>query len=106
MALTRNFKDTIVEEVESNPDFRKALFEEAVNAMLCGDIDVGKAVLKNYINATVGFEELATVTEKSSKSLHRMFGPSGNPTAKNLFKILEHLQQKEGSQLQVRFVHK
>ena len=44
-----------------------------------GGIDVGKVVLRDYINATVGFDELGAVTHKSPKSLMRMLGPAGNP---------------------------
>jgi hypothetical protein len=53
--------------------------KEAVDALLSGDMDTGKIVLRDYINATVGFDKLATATKKSSKSLMRMLGPKGNP---------------------------
>ena len=68
-------------------------------------MDTGKAILRNYINATIGFDELGAVTNKSPKSLMRMFGPQGNPQARNLFEIIGHLQKHEGLQLEVRPVH-
>jgi DNA-binding phage protein len=57
-------------------------------------VETGKAMLRNYINATIGFQELAAVTNHSSKSLMRMLSPSGNPQAKNLFEVLSALQAR------------
>ena len=62
------------------------------------DLDAGKAVLRDYINATIGFEEPAEAFDKSSKSLMRMFGPKGNPQASNLFAVISYLQEREGIQ--------
>jgi len=50
-----------------------------------GDVDTGKAVLRDYINATIGSDALGTATDRSPISLMRMFGPKGNPQARNLF---------------------
>ncbi len=72
--------------------------------MLAGDVDAGKIVLRDYINATIGFEELGSLTNKSSKSLMRMFGPNGNPQARNLFHIISCIQQHQGVQLEVNTV--
>ena len=60
-----------------------------------GDPDTGKAILRDYINATIGFEELSRVTKRPAKSLMRMFGPAGNPQARNLFEVIGHLQRAE-----------
>ena len=60
-----------------------------------------KAVLRDYINATIGFHELGGLTAKSPKSLMRMFSPKGNPQARNLFKIIGYLQNHEGLQLKI-----
>ena len=95
MPLTREFRDTIQARVRRDAAFRKELLRESVESFLSGDIETGKAVLRDYINATVGFAELAEVTNHSPKSLMRMFGPSGNPQARNLFEIVEYLQRKE-----------
>ena len=104
MVLTRNFKETIQARIERDPAFREGLLKEGVDCLLFGDIETGKAVLRDYINATLGFEELGTITNKSSKSLMRMFGPTGNPQAKNLFEIIGHLQKREGVHLEVQAV--
>ncbi len=59
-------------------------------------------VLRDYINATIGFEELSQVFDKSSKSLMRMFGPKGNPQASNLFAVTQYLQEQEGIHLEIK----
>lgn len=102
MPLTRDFKETIKARADKDPAFRVALLSEAVEAMLEGDITTGKAVLRNYINATVGFEELAQETGTPSKSLMRMLSDKGNPRADNLFAIIGKLQKKTGVQLAVQ----
>jgi hypothetical protein len=102
MALTRDFKETVQARVQRDATFRVALLREAIDCMLAGDIDTGKAVLRDYINATIGFDELGTITHKSPKSLMRMLGPSGNPQASNLFAIVAYLQMSEGLRLTTR----
>ena len=100
MAITRHFKETIQARAQRDPEFRAGLLKESLDSMLNGDIETGKIILRDYINATIGFEKLGIVTHKSPKSLMRMFSPSGNPTAKNLFGIIHILQKKEGVQLE------
>jgi len=102
MVLTRSFKDHIKAKVESDPEFREALFREAVQTLLEGDVDTARTVLRDFINATIGFSALAKATEIPAKSLMRMFGPSGNPTAANLSDVIRVLQKKTGVHLQVR----
>ena len=104
MPLTRDFKETIRGRLERDPGFREALLEEGVQCLLAGDVEVGKSVLRDYINATVGFKELGGMTDKSPKSLMRMLGPQGNPQARNLFEIIGCLQEREGVQLRVHAV--
>ena len=104
MALTRDFKDTIKDRVTRDPAFREELLKEGIECLLTGDVDTGKAVLRDYVNATIGFDALSTATDKSPKSLMRMFGPKGNPQARNLFKIIAHIQAREGIHLKVQTV--
>ena len=87
MALTRDFKESIQTRVRQDPDFAKALLHEAIDCMLNGDSATSKLVLRDLINATVGFEQLAEEIHKPSKSLHRMLSVSGNPTMENLSAI-------------------
>jgi hypothetical protein len=102
MALTKDFKETIQARAQRDSAFRKALLQEGVECLLAGDVDTGKAVLRDYINTTIGFEELSEVFGKSSKSLMRMFGPKGNPQAGNLFAVIGYLQEREGVHLEVK----
>ncbi len=102
MALTRDFKETIQARVRRDGAFRKALLREGIESLLAGDVETGKTVLRDYINATVGFAKLGEATRRSPKSLMRMFGPRGNPQARNLFEIVAYLQKKEGVRLEVR----
>ena len=78
------------------------MLKEGVECLLAGDVDTGKIVLRDYINATIGFEELGALTNRPHRSLMRMFGPSGNPHARNLFEVIRCIQQHEGVQLQVK----
>ena len=95
MPLTRDFKHTIQARVRRDPAFRKELLREGVECFLSGDIETGKSVLRDYINATIGFAALAEATDHSAKSLMRMLGPAGNPQARNLFEIVDFLQRRE-----------
>ena len=102
MALTRSFKETVQARAQRDQAFRDALLTESVEALLSGEVDTGKAILRDYINATVGFGRLAEMTGTQSKSLMRMLGPKGNPTAKNLLSIIGYLQRESGISLLVR----
>jgi len=101
MPLTREFKTTVKARAERDPVFREALLTEAVELLLSGEIETGKAILRDYINATVGFERLAKETGTPPKSLMRMLGPNGNPRANNLLTLISALQQLSGLQLEV-----
>lgn len=101
MTVTRHFKETLKARIERDSGFRVTLLEEAVERLLAGELDVGKYVLRDYVNATVGFQELGVLTAKSPKSLMRMLGPQGNPQARNLLEIIAHLQKLEGVKLKV-----
>jgi DNA-binding phage protein len=102
MALTRDFKETIRARVKRDPGFRKALLREGIENFLSGDVETGKVILRDFINATVGFTKLSNVTRRSTKSLMRMLGPTGNPQARNLFEIVAYLQRAEGVRFEVR----
>lgn len=101
MALTREFKETVAARAQHDPRFREALFTEAINAYLGGETKAGKAILRDLVNATIGFEELAGVLKKPSKSLHRMLAPRGNPSTENFFGIVTALQKKTRVKLRV-----
>jgi DNA-binding phage protein len=102
LPLTRDFKETIRARVERDPKFRKELLSESLECLLAGDITTAKTILRDYINATVGFTELSLATHIPSKSLMRMLGPTGNPRADNLFEVVSFLRDREGVRFQVR----
>ena len=102
MALTRDFKETIQARVQRDAAFRTELLREGIESLLSGELDVAKTVLRDYINATVGFGDLAAATRHTSKSLMRMLGPNGNPNARNLLQIVAYLQKRAGVRFQLR----
>jgi DNA-binding phage protein len=104
MTVTRSFKDTVKARIGRDAEFRETLLREGIDCLLSGDVDTGKAVLRDYINATIGFENLGAVTNTPPKSLMRMFSQKGNPQAKNLFAVIAHLQTQSGIHLEVRAV--
>ncbi len=104
MTLTRSFRDNVQARATRDPAFRQALFQEAAQVLLEGDLAGGRSALRDYINATIGFDTLAEATNTPAKSLMRMFGPRGNPTAANLFAVINALQDRTGVQLEVRAV--
>lgn len=101
MPLTREFKETVAARLRRDREFREALLREGVQCLLSDDLDTGKAILRDYVNATIGFERLGELTGQSPKSLMRMLGPSGNPQAKNVFRIVAILQEQTGVKLLV-----
>ena len=102
MPLTRDFKKTVQARAARDPKFRKELLREGAECLLAGDVSTGKTILRDYINATVGFDEVAEATGIPPKSLMRMLGPRGNPRAGNLFEIVSFLQSREGVRLHVK----
>ena len=104
MTITRNFKETVQARALRDRRFREGILRESIECMLSGDIKTGKALIRDYINATVGFEKLSRLTRKDPKSLMRMFSVGGNPTATNLFEVVHILQEKEGVHYELQAV--
>ncbi|MGB7984826.1 MAG: transcriptional regulator [Terracidiphilus sp.] len=101
MALTRDFRETVQARVRNDQEFRHGLLSDAIDSFLAGETPLGREILRDFINATLGFPQLAEKTGIHVKTLHQMFGPKGNPTAANLFNIIACLQKHEGVRLQV-----
>lgn len=101
MALTREFKDTVMARVQRDPEFRTALIVEATNAFLDDDVETGKALLRDYLNATELMPEVAKELGLNEKSIRRMLGPSGNPTLKNFVRLLKACSKAERFKLEV-----
>ena len=105
MPLTHDFKETIRARAQRDAKFRQALLREAVESYLNGDLETGKAVLRDYVNATIGFVKLEERTDIPAKSLMRMLGPKGSPSAANLSSILTALQKTEGIHFELSLRH-
>lgn len=88
MPLTRDYTETIIEQIQREPEFAKALLEEAAFLLFNGEPEIARLTLRDLVNGTIGFEKLASLTSKPSKSLHRMLSVKGNPTMNNLNAIL------------------
>jgi hypothetical protein len=101
MGVTKSFRDLVQRRIAAEPAYAEALLREGIDTMLAGDVDTGKSILRDYIKATVGFEKLGEATETPPKSLIRMFGPRGNPQARNLFSVLGYLQKQAGVEFHV-----
>lgn len=102
MALTRSFKETVLERAQRDPKYRQGLLTEALNEFLSGDLNVAKTMLRDYINASIAFETLAKKMQKNDKSLQRMLGPNGNPTTSNFCQLLRAIQKIEGVKFEAR----
>ena len=101
MARTKSFKELVQGNVRNDKKLAEALLRESVDTFLSGDVETGKTILRDYIKATVGFEKLGSEIGAPPKSLIRMFGPRGNPQAKNLFSVIGYLQKRAGMRLHV-----
>ena len=96
MALTRDFKETVKERAARDPAFAKAMLDEAATAFLNGEASVARLILRDLVNASVGFEDLATETKRPSKSLHRMLSEKGNPSTDNFASIFRVVRERLG----------
>ena len=104
MALSHDFNQTVADRVEHDPAFAKALFDEAATLFLNGEPDTARLILRDLVNATVGFETLARLTDRPSKSLHRMLSSNGNPSMDNLSAIFGALRGRLRVDIEVRAV--
>ena len=104
MALTRNFKETVIQRVQNDASFAQAMLDEAATLFLNGEPETARLILRDLVNATIGFEQLAALTAKPSKSLHRMLSPTGNPSMDNLAAIFRAVREKLHVNLQAHSV--
>ena len=104
MVLTRDFKETVKERVARDPAFAKAMLDEAATEFLNGEPHVARLILRDLVNAAVGFEELASETNRPSKSLHRMLSEKGNPSMDNLAAIFGAVSKRLGVAFEARAV--
>ena len=104
MPLTKDFKTTVMARARRDAGFRERLLTESIELMLNGEPEVGKEIIRDLINATIGFDELGDRVGKAPQSLMRMFSSKGNPQSSNLFAVIEVLRRHEGVRLEVEAV--
>jgi len=104
MALTRHFKHTIMDRIRREPAFGRHLLDEAATLFLNGEPGPARLILRDLVNATVGFEGLACATATPAKSLHRMLSARGNPSMDNLAAVFRAMRQTLGVRIEVRAV--
>lgn len=102
MALTRDYKETVLADIKRDPKFARALYVEAVNALLEGETDVGLSMLRDLVHASITFKELAKQTGFGEKTLHRMLSRRGNPTTRNLFAVTRTIREELGIKPEVK----
>lgn len=96
MALTREYKATVLARIQKDPKFARALYAEAINALLEGDTEEGLSMLRDLVHAQISFKELARQTGFGEKALHRMLSPRGNPTARTLAVLVRAIREDLG----------
>jgi len=101
MALTKTIRENVKARIQSDDGFCYALFSHAVEVMLTDDMATAKSVLRDYIDATIGFAELSAESGLTVRYLKRMLQPSGNPRAAEMFRVIGILQRHQGIQLEV-----
>jgi len=93
MALTKNYRETVLERIQSDPEFTSALYAEAIAALVQGDQATTLSILRDLVHAHVTFKSLAYQTGFGEKALHRMLGAHGNPTSENLAQIIHAVEK-------------
>jgi DNA-binding phage protein len=104
MPLTREFKETVAARVQKDPAFAQALLDEAITLFVNGEPESAKLILRDLVNATVGFEALAEEIHKPAKSLHRMLFQSGNPTMSNISAVFAAIKRALKVEVHTRIV--
>ena len=102
MPLTIEFKEIVRDRIKREPEFGWEILSGAMEALLENEFAIGKLLLRDYINGTIGFQKLATLTGRNEKSLMRMFSVKGNPQTANFFQVIRELQIHTDVQLVVR----
>ncbi len=102
MALTREFRQTITARVQSEPAYARALLQQATSLLLQGEPHTAKLLLRDLVNASIGFEQLARDMDKPPKSLHRMLSAAGNPTLSHVSAMLAAISAHLGVEIQTK----
>jgi len=102
MALTREYRKTVLERIRRDPDFAAALYAEAVSCLIEGERAECLSILRDLVHARISFPALAEKTGIDAKGLHRMLGANGNPTMKNLTTVVHAIERDLGITVRVQ----
>jgi DNA-binding phage protein len=93
MALTREYRETVVERIKKDPKFTAALYAEAISSLIEGDKGTVLSILRDLVHAHISFTKLSEQTGMDEKSLHRMLGSNGNPAMENLVQLIHIIER-------------
>ena len=96
MALTREYRETVVARLRKDQRFTAALFAEALTALTEGDKTTSLSIFRDLVHAHISFRRLAEETGFDEKALHRMLSERGNPTMENLGCLIQRIEQDLG----------
>lgn len=97
MQLTENFKSALFQRMDREPDFRKALLDEIVECFNQDDVVIGKLMLGDFVEGTLGKKRLGKQTHKSPASLNQILDPEIDSETQELFDLIDHLRKNEES---------
>ncbi|MDE2687519.1 MAG: transcriptional regulator [Chloroflexota bacterium] len=102
MPLTRPYEETIKERAQWDPVYRAMMLPSAIDLLLSDDVRVGKIALHSCIYATIGYEKLGALMDKTPDDIKRMCHPDHDTSVNDLFDIIKHIRQHEGIRLEVK----
>lgn len=104
--LTVDAAETVQARIKSDPAFAEALLREATDMFLNGEAEAARLLLRDVVNATVGFEQIALATHRPSKSVHRMLSARGNPTMESLSAVFAAIRKVLNVRFETHTVHR
>jgi|DeeseametaMP1786_FD_contig_21_1114878_length_1069_multi_8_in_0_out_0_2 DNA-binding phage protein len=91
----RYANEIIVEELKNDREFLKVHICHAITSLFNKEFSEGCLMIRDIVNATIGFKELSLKLNKSDKALMQMLAKSSNPTIENLFSIISAVLEHE-----------
>ena len=88
MPLSRSFKTTVMERMKNDSVFGPAMLAEAMEEFLNGNPKTALRMLRDVVNGSIGFPELAVRSGIPRTSLMRMLGNGGNPSISSITRII------------------
>ena len=87
MALSVDYKEGVLKDLRNDPKMAREYYHEAVRAFINGDTETGGVMMRDLVNAGIGFQRLSRETGIRAPNLHRALAPEGNPTMRTFGKI-------------------